>query len=101
MKSVLALILFVPALAHADSVRVATIVVDGPPGSVGNDVEVPSNEPSLVVQVPVENLSAIAEQSAVVGSERGVITGTALTVPQGRVEVGARTAILVSGLTIN
>ncbi len=83
-----------PTLAHADPVRVATVVVDGPPGS---DNEVPQ---ASIDQPPVEHLTGVARQSQIVGSERGLVMGTALTVPEGHVELTARTAVLVSGVMV-
>jgi hypothetical protein len=79
--------------------RVATVVVDGPPGSIELPPAPPP--PDAVVAVTPPPLSAIAAQSQVVASQRGILTGTALTVPAGKVELGARTAFLASGVTIN
>lgn len=90
--------LVIPALAHADALRVATATYeDG-----GDLVEPPGLTPVIVEIAPPAPppLSAIAAQTAVVSAQRNLISGTALTVPQGQVELSARSAIVVNGLSI-
>lgn len=99
-----------PSLAHADPVRVATAAFDegvpppmpapdGPPGLAPVVIVVPP--PGVAVdQPPAPPLTTIAAQSAIASSQRNLMTGTALTVPQGRVEIAGRSAIVVNGVSI-
>ncbi|MBA2538962.1 MAG: hypothetical protein H0V17_04950 [Deltaproteobacteria bacterium] len=98
MKSVVAVLVLIPALAHADPVRIATAMDDEPPVAppgMTPVLEVPSE-----IDQPVRPLTAIEEQRGVVASNRHFLTGTALTVPEGRVELTGRSAILVNGVGI-
>jgi hypothetical protein len=96
MKPVLVLTLLLPALAHADETRVATAVIEGPPGS---DLDAPPGPPPPEVPpAPVEELRGLAARAVMVGAQQGLVTGTALTVPEGKVEIALRTALPLGGL---
>jgi hypothetical protein len=56
-------------------------------------------QPSEIDQ-PVRPLTTMENQGSVVAANRNFLTGTAITVPQGRVELTARSAILVNGVGI-
>ncbi len=88
----------IPAVGHADSLRVATADYDEPP------VVPPGMTPVIVVEpevdAPPPPVSAIAAQNQIVASQRNFLSGTALTVPAGRVELTAKSAIVVNGVSI-
>ena len=89
----------IPAVGHADALRVATAEYDEPP------VAPPGMTPVIVLVEPVPvdappTKSTIQQQSESVGSQRHFLSGTALTVPQGQVELSAKSAILVNGMSI-
>jgi hypothetical protein len=98
MKSVLVVVAaLVPAVASADSLRVATATYDDAP------FEPPGMAPVVVVEdapPAPPPVSTIAAQSSIVGSQRNLLSGTALTVPKGQVELAARSATLLNGASI-
>ena len=92
-----------PAAAQADALRVATADYDeatygqSPPGMT--PVVVVDPEPAIVEPAP-DARSTIAKQSESVAAQRHFLSGTALTVPQGRVEIAGKSAIVVNGVSI-
>lgn len=101
MKLVVAAVVALsPAIAHADALRVATADLDEPP--VAPPGMTPVVAPVLVVvdQEAEDTRSTIDKHREVAGSQRHMLSGTALTVPQGQVEVAGRTAIVVNGASV-
>jgi len=91
MKLVVLAVTLLPALAHADALRVATatVIVDGPPGSDFD--RPPSTQPERPAPPPQpEERYGIARRDAVVAGDHGIVTSTALTVPSGNAEVSIR-----------
>jgi hypothetical protein len=83
--AVVVLAVLVPATAAADPDRVATVVVDGPPGSIEVDEPRPPPPPPEAAST-----KAIEARRAQASSSRGFFTGTALTVPEGHGELSTR-----------
>ena len=89
-----------PAAAQADSLRVATAEYEeplAPPGMA--PVVVVDPEPAIVTPAP-DARSTIAKHGDSVASQRHFLSGTALTVPQGRVEVAGKSAIVINGISV-
>lgn len=93
-------VLAIPTVAHADALRVATAEggepAIAPPGMT--PVIVVEPESPLVDAPPAK--TTMQQQSGIVASQRHFFSGTALTVPQGTVEIAGKTAIVVNGVSI-
>jgi hypothetical protein len=94
MKLVALLVLSLATVAHADpEKRVATATqYDGPPGAELDAPPVPADAPPPPPPTPLE----LARDRAV--SSRGLVVGSALTVPEGHVEVTGRAMLPVGAL---
>lgn len=73
------------APAAADPKQIATVVVDGPPGS---DIDAPPRVQPVPLEPPkIDVRTAIERRNSVAGSGRGLFWDTALTVPSGEAEL--------------
>ncbi|HEU0037419.1 MAG TPA: hypothetical protein VFQ53_42705 [Kofleriaceae bacterium] len=80
----------VPATAQADSATIVTRVATAAPEPPASDLDAPPAYASATapsVEVPPD---PIVERQASIGAQRGFITPTALTVPEGRAELSVR-----------
>jgi hypothetical protein len=69
-----------------------TTVIDGPPGS---DLDTPARPPAPPPRTPAVGVELAASY---VGGQQGLVTGTALTVPEGQVELAVRSALPFGGM---
>ena len=94
---------FLPAAAMADDTRVAAVDDRGPPGQTAA-APVPTVAPALApALVPAERPAdaeptPLEQRRAIANSGRGLVGHTALTVPQGRVEISMRGLVPYAGL---
>ncbi len=93
MKAVLAVLVLLPTIASAD-----VVVVTGAPGS-GQTIAQPFAPATPTAAQPEKQ--GIEARQDVVASNRGIAASTAITVPEGKVEVTLQTVVLAGLISLN